>query len=152
MSINVRAKEITLTVTVHATEDKERVLKALLELIPKDLRKKIRIIETTYKGYYGNPITLITTSIRGRIVTEVLKYIAKRMDDISKKMLNATLDLRVDPAHRLHLRFNKQDAYKGKITLYDGDDIVKVVISFKFKEDVEELRKYLKSIGMLPNV
>ncbi len=151
MKTTVRVREISFTVTVHATEDKEKVTKALLELIPEELRKRVSITETTYKGYYGNPIILLSTAIKGRYVIDVLKYITRKMDDISKKILNATLDLRIDPAHRLHLRFNKQDAYRGKLTLYDGDDIIKVVISFKFKEGLEELRKYLKSIGLLPN-
>ncbi|HIQ02862.1 MAG TPA: exosome protein [Desulfurococcales archaeon] len=152
MGYSVKLKEISFTVTVHATEDKSKVIKALLELIPEKLRKKISITETAYKGYYGNPITLLSVVVRGRLATEVLKYIIERMDDTSKKILNVTLDQRVDQAHRLHMRFSKQEAYQGRLILYDGDDIIKVILSFKFKGGIGELREYLKSIGMLSNV
>lgn len=152
MEYNIKLKEISFTATVHATEDKSKVVKALLELIPEKLRKKISITETAYKGYYGNPIILLSIMVRGKLATEVLKYITERMDDTSKKILGVTLDQRVDQAHRLHIRFSKQDAYQGRLVLYNGDDVVKVILSFKFKGDIRELREYLKSIGMLSNV
>ncbi|MFN4046013.1 MAG: RNA-binding domain-containing protein, partial [Acidilobaceae archaeon] len=47
---------LNLRTSVHATEVSERVVKALMELLPEDLRSNVTVEVETHEGYYGNPI------------------------------------------------------------------------------------------------
>lgn len=145
----VKVRFIEIVTNCHATEDPEKVKKAIFTLLPEKLKDKIVLEEHVYKGYYGNPIVRFHLKIKSSRDSEsVIKYIANKMDEISKKLLNASLDLRLASRGKLHLRFSKQEAYMGKIVLEDSDDVIKVVIAFQIK-DIKELEKYLKEIGMI---
>jgi len=119
----------------------------MLNLVPEDLRKKISFNEQILKGHYGNPIIRLSFKLKREDAEKTLKHIAKNLDEISRRLLNASLSLRLE-LPKLYLRFSKQEAYLGKVVLEDSDDIVKVVISFSARR-TEALRKYLEEIGLI---
>ena len=49
---------------VHATEDPEKVEKAIFNLLPSDNIDEIQLKQSPLKGHYGNPITLYETKIK----------------------------------------------------------------------------------------
>jgi len=143
----VKVRSLDVSASCHATEDVEKVKKAMLNLVPEDLRKKISFNEQILKGHYGNPIIRLSFKLKGEDAEKTLKHIAKNLDEISRRLLNASLSLRLE-LPKLYLRFSKQEAYLGKVVLEDSDDIVKVVISFSARR-TESLRKYLEEIGLI---
>ena len=148
----IKITSLEISTIIHATEDDEKVKKAVFQLIPENLRNKVRIKEYKYKGYHGNPITLLTIMFRGKSAEEVLKYIGQKLDDLSKRILETSLELRYDiTTCKLYLRFDKQEAYRGNIILYDGDDCIKVVVSLTSttKPQVKDLKELLKEYGVL---
>ncbi|MET1160695.1 MAG: RNA-binding domain-containing protein [Thermoprotei archaeon] len=145
----ISAHEIEIKTFCHATEDCAKVMKALLNIIPPDLRREYSVVKQVVHGYYGNPITIYTLRIREGLAS-VIDYIANKLDSSDKAILSATLDLRYDRrANKLYLRFSKQDAYLNKIILSDSDDIIKVTISFKNARGINRVREYLKNMGMI---
>jgi len=143
----VKVMSLNFSASCHATEDVEKVKRAMLNLIPEDLRKKVSFDEQILKGHYGNPIIRLSFNLKGEDAEKTLRHIAKNIDEISKRLLNASLNLRLE-LPKLYLRFSKQEAYLGKIVLEDSDDIVKVVVSFSTKK-TEALIKYLEKIGLI---
>jgi len=147
--VSVKVKCVEFATNCHATEDVSKVKQAMLNLVPECGRKKIEFKENALKGHYGNPIIRITFQVKGKEAEETLKYIANKMDDISKRILKTSLDLRIE-ASKLYLRFSKQEAYLGNIILEDSDDIIRVIVTFKgVKGKSKAIGEYLESIGMI---
>ncbi len=145
----VRVRCLEFATNCHATEDVSKVKQAMLNLVPENKRKKVEFKEDTLKGHYGNPIVRITFQVKGKEAEETLKYIANKMDDISKRILKASLDLRTE-ASKLYLRFSKQEAYLGNVVLEDSDDVIRVIVTFKgVKKKSKAIGEYLESIGMI---
>ncbi|RLE66859.1 MAG: exosome protein [Thermoprotei archaeon] len=114
----------------HATENCEKVKKAMLNLLPSDVWEKVKISEVPLEGHYKNPIVIIKFEIRDKTsAQEAVEYIFSELDEIDKKIIIDSLDLRTDSSN-LYLRFDKQQAYLGKTRLLQGDDVIKAKISF----------------------
>jgi len=115
----------------HATEDCEKVKKAMFNLIPSEIWKKVNVKEIPLEGHYRNPITIIRVDLKDRErAQKAVEYIFSKLDEIDKRTIIGSLDLRMDSSSNLYLRFDKQQAYLGNIRLLHGDDVVKVKISF----------------------
>lgn len=134
----------------HATEDVERVKQALLNLLPDCVRGKAVFSEAVVEGHYSNPIRRMTVHISGEDAIKVLEYLGSKLDDIEKSALMASLDLRYDEKEgRLYMRFSKQDAFLGRVKLYDGDDVVRVVVVFRGSPRLEDVKHILEEVGLL---
>lgn len=122
---------VELSCSVHATESEEKVLKSLRNILPEHLREagKIQILSSKVRGHYGNPITIISASITGPEAQEIVNYLFSNLSAEDKAYLSTTMDARVDSG-RLYLRINKQKAFTGLIKLSEGDDVIRVVITF----------------------
>ncbi|MCS7107214.1 MAG: hypothetical protein NZ902_03820 [Acidilobaceae archaeon] len=127
-------------VYAHATENRERVLRALLEVFPPELRGKVIINAETLEGHHGNPIEIFTATLRGSAEV-ALKYLISRLDDLDRAKLKATLATRVDKGGDLFLRLSKQGAFLGRLQLDESDDVVRVRFSFSGRRE-EALRAY----------
>ncbi len=137
---------LEISTICHATEDLEKVRKALLNLIPPHMRSDVELEYSHTKGYYRNPITRIVLRVKGRRAEEVFKYIMSKMDSTEKKVILSTLDIRFDlRACKLYLRFSKQDAYLGSIVLFEGDDVIKVVATLRRVKNVDEAKELIKN-------
>ena len=124
----VRAVEAR--VFVHATEDKEKVIQALLEVLPENLRREVEIEEERLEGHYGNPIIKLTIRVEGEDARRVLEYLLSRLSAADKRLLAASLEDRVDREGTLYFRISKQEAYKGNIYIYEADDVIRISVHF----------------------
>ncbi len=122
-------KSAEIRVYVHATEDEDKVIQSLEELIPEDIEVEVEVEE--YEGHYGNPIKVLRIKLEGEEARRLLDYILSRMGEHDRRFIKTSLDERVDRYGTLHLRFSKQDAYQGRVTLYESDDVIKVEIGFR---------------------
>ncbi len=144
-----KVHEIEFITYCHATEDCSRVLNALKNLLPPSIRDKTSFTHQTLHGYYGNPITIYSTKIR-EYAEQLIEYLADQFNESEKAILSATLELRYDRrSNKLYLRVSKQEAYNKKIVLYDSDDVIKIVISFKNGRGLNKVREYLKSMRLI---
>lgn len=119
-------RQVTLETFVHATEDEDKVIKAMNLLIPPGVAPKVD--RSTVRGHHGNPIGIIRYSVTGCEAEEVVRHILSNMDEIEKNVVRLSLDDRVE-GNKLFLSFNKQSASLGVIEVGTGDDVIRVVIS-----------------------
>ena len=58
--------------------------------------------------------------------------------------MKATLKNRVDERGHLYMRISKQDASQGKITLYEGDDVIRIVVTIDYPATRERIERLLE--------
>jgi len=127
----VGIRELRAQVFVHATEDREKVLKALMELFPDDVRANVVIEEERLEGHYGNPIIKIVARVTGEDAVKTFHHIISRLSRIDREALRGTLEDRVDKEGTLYFRLSKQEAYLGGLTVYEADDVIRVTVHFE---------------------
>lgn len=147
----VGISQIEIMAFCHATEDCSRVEESIKNVLPHDMRKSIKMSLNVERGYYGNPITIIIAKIADRQqVNTVIKYITAVLEDLEKKILRSTFDLRYDhKTGRFIIRFSKQDALLGQLKITDSDDVIKVVLHIKNSKNRSSILKHLTDIGLL---
>lgn len=138
----------------HATEDEQKVLKALRVLLPEE----VEVRRGKLKGHHGNPIFTFTASIKQRrLVRELLARVATKLragelDKLSRVALKG-----VDETCHLYLRFDKQLAYAGELALTECGDAVHVklkVAAYPAKREVATglVREFIASMMSIGEV
>ena len=128
----MKVLRVTAKTYAHATEDPGRVARALLNVLPEDLRGKARIREQRFKGHYGNPIRLMEVLIdEPEEASLAWEWILSNLDDLDRRHLLATLEERVDDNGTLYIRLDKQEAFHGSLRILEGDDVVRVSVKFR---------------------
>ncbi len=147
----MRRKSVTLlnlTAFSHATEDPEKVKKALLNLIPKELRGEVKVKETQVKGHHGNEIRIITVGFTKRKALSVLRNILCGLSKLDREILYSSLQERTGARpSKVYLRLDKQEAFLGRLRVMDGSDVIRVEVTVDGIVSVEELRDFLEEIG-----
>ena len=146
----IKINYVELKTYVHATEDERKVLDALFKIIPSEFKDKIKINKQIVKGYYGNPITIIQIVLRNKYAVELLKRLGSLLDDVERSVLKASFNLRYDNrSNKFFIRLDKQDLFRGKAVISDGDDVVHIMISFRGRGGTEDVNKLLKELGIV---
>lgn len=137
-------RRIEITTSIHATEDEEKVRKAVLNLVPEELRDQARIKQLVFQGHYGNPIKRLILTITGKNADKVFRNLISKMTSTDKKIIDVTLENRLDSSSHLYIRLSKQDAYRGSVVLYEGDDIIKIVATLNHSVTKDDIRSILR--------
>jgi RNA binding exosome subunit len=129
----------------HATEDLEKVKRALLNTIGD---AEIHITQT--EGHHGNPITIVESSVDS--IEEISRFFEKLATDDLRIILD-TLSTRVDEGCNLFLKIDKQAAYEERIRLGRNEDVISIrvkVIAFPAKREVAQVRArtFIESIAL----
>jgi len=139
---------INLGFFAHATEDQNKVLKAVKNILPPRYTNKVSFSKKSLKGDYGNPIIFFKTQIKDPEIAEsFLSNISSSLPAIDKEDLLRHLDLHLSKGS-LYIRLDKQEAFRGKFRLCRADPI-RIQIRFKTSK-IEEIRKICKTFGLLP--
>ncbi len=117
---------ITLRAKASATESEERVKTALSIFL---FDGEIEIINT--EGHFGNPITIFLVLIKGKNCSRFIEYLKANLSEQELDRLRKELDERVDDDCSLHIRFDKQAAYKGTVQLATATDTIAAEIKIK---------------------
>ena len=143
--------KVELSAHAHATEDVNKVVKAMLNLLPPNLRREVEVRKEPLQGHYSNPIIRITIVVEGERAVSVVKHLGSVLDDYDKEIIEASLASRYDrKTGRVFIRFSKQDAYLGRIRVAEGDDVIRMVITVQGTPDVKVVGEALKALGLLP--
>jgi len=125
-----------VSVHAHATEDEQRVLEIMKELLP--LSAEIR--KSSMKGHHGNPILDFEARIsQKKVLKELWRGILSRMSEETFSALRSTVQERIDDSCFLYLRFDKQAAIEDELVLTDTGDAIHMrfkVVAFPAQRDV----------------
>jgi len=116
----------------HATEDPSKVEEAIRNILFETIRDKIKLEKTTLRGHYGNPIIVYRGSIEN-VSEDLLLNLIRRMSPEDRVSLKVSLDIHLGKHNILYLRFNKQEAYLGRLKL---DQIDAICLRLKLKPHV----------------
>ncbi len=114
---------LEVAVYVHATEDESKVIKAISNVLPRDIYEKMSFEKVKAKGHYGNPINILKASIRVDDLKALSKYILDKMESYDREYIRRSLERFVDSTGTIYFRFDKQEAYLGRIVLKSSDPI-----------------------------
>jgi RNA binding exosome subunit len=132
----------------HATEDPDKVMKAVYNIFPSDKTEEIAFNKSSLEGHYGNPITFFETRIKNKkTVRALVENLSANLGSLDKEELSRELHRCVEKGS-LYLRLDKQAALQAKIKLVTSDPI-RIRIRFR-KNKLEDVTEICREIGMLP--
>jgi len=138
---------VDVRVFVHATENPEKVVTAVHNLLPSGLSETAKFEKSSLVGHHGNPITLFTTQLTDKKqLPFLLQKISEGLTALDKEKLNQDIKLHLE-RHNLYLRFDKQSAFLEAFKLAQNDPIA-LKIHFKDRKP-DEIVEILQSYGLL---
>jgi RNA binding exosome subunit len=150
MTLNRPVRYVELTTLKHATEDSEKVLRAVHNLFP--LGADIPVVkETILKGLFGDPIVSVKLEITNiKSASDFLDHVIKSLNSLDFTNLIDQLPQRIDESKNLYIRFDKQKAYQGK-TVLDMHDAIRVKFRLQLphgSNPIKAMTKYIEEIMM----
>jgi RNA-binding protein len=111
---------------VAATEDEEKVREALCIFVPLD---SISITHAT--GHFGNPIEILDASLKKKDGLAFFRILREQLPRADLIRLRRELPERLDESSQLHIRLDKQAAFKGMMNLTDSRDAIVVTAAIE---------------------
>jgi RNA binding exosome subunit len=148
LSSKVPIAYIDLRVFAHATEDLDKVLAAVRNMLSAESLDAVRFEKCNLSGHHGNPIVLFETRIKERkMVQAVLEKLSQGLPVLDKDYLNREITQHLEKGN-LYLRLDKQSAYLKEFRLGSADPI-HLKIHFK-RHGEKEMMDVCRKIGLLP--
>ena len=139
---------VDIRASAHATEDLERVKRAIRNLLPEEHTEEIVFKTEALKGHYGNPIVLLETRLEDEaLLKKFMENAARRLGDHDKHEVFRSLD-RFLRKSDLYLRFDKQAALEKELRLRP-DDPIHVRIHFR-TSNRETIIDLCRQLGLTP--
>lgn len=121
---------VEISVFSYATEDEDKVERALRNIILQGI-SDIKVELQRLRGYYNDPITIMTASIRRRKeATEIFQATMRALSSLDQYRLIEEIEDRVDEAGNLYLRLDKQRALRG-LEVLNKVDPVRIIFRFQ---------------------
>jgi len=131
----------------HATEDPDKVMEAVHNVLPSDHIEDIAFNRSNLEGHYGNPITFFETRIKDKeTIRGLVENLSANLSSLDKDELGREIHRYVEKGS-LYIRLDKQAALQGKIKLVTSDPI-HIRIRFK-KSKTEDVIEICREIGMI---
>lgn len=131
----------------HATEDLDKVMDAVQNVLPSDHIENIIFKRSNVEGHYGNPITFFDTRIKNKkIVKAMVENLSANLSSLDKEELARTINRCVEKGS-LFIRLDKQAALKGK-TKFATSDPIRIRVRFR-KNRTEDVIKICREIGLI---
>lgn len=148
LSSKIPIAYIDIRVFAHATEDMDKVVTALHNLIPAKLIDTVVFKKANLTGHYGNPIILFEARIKERTIAQaVLEKLSSDLSMLDKEFLNDKIKQHFDKGN-LYIRLDKQSAYLNEMNLCQTDP-THLRIHFR-KHSLEEVIAICRKFGLLP--
>jgi RNA binding exosome subunit len=142
---NLKFSAAELNLVLHATEDEDKVLKSIQEvlLIPAE-----GFSRQPSEGHYKNKILLSKATLSSQEAGNLALRIISLLNSTDKDQLVRNLHEYSDERGNLYLRLDKQRVCQGKVSLSEIDSIrirFKPVKRFKPSSSIENYRGLLSS-------
>jgi RNA binding exosome subunit len=148
LSSKIPIAYIDVRVFVHATEDADKVLKAVHNILTAELIDKVAFKKNDLTGHHGNPIILFEARIKEKSDTQIVfERLSSGLSSLDKEVLQSEFKQHIDKGN-LYLRLDKQSAFLNELKLQQTDPI-HLRIHFQ-KSNPEEIVSVCRKFGILP--
>jgi RNA binding exosome subunit len=138
---------IDVRVFAHATEDVDKVLCAVRNVVSPELVDVVVFKKTSLAGHYGNSIILFETRIKEENTARmVFERLSSGLSTLDKELLSSEIGQHLDKGN-LYVRLDKQSAYLNEFKLSSVDSI-HFRIHFK-RHSQEEVVGICRKFGLL---
>ncbi len=138
---------INIRFCAHATEDLDKVITAVQNVLPSDHLENITFSRSNLEGHYGNPITLFETKIKNKEnVKALIEGLSANLSSSDKEELGRKIYKHVEDGS-LYLRLDKQAALQKKIKLITSDPI-RIQIRFR-QSRIQDIMEVCREIGVI---
>lgn len=96
----------------------------MVEKITEIIGLRIQAKRERLIGHFGNPIFLVTMKLQGRMAREAFQNVVEKLSEEERAQVLSSLFK--DGEGRIHLRFDKQELMRGRLT-FSNKDPVKLV-------------------------
>lgn len=117
---DIRFSSAEINIVVHATEDENKILHSLFDVLSIPSEK---FSYSFSEGHWGNKILVLTATIDGQVAKDLILKIISLLNSIDRYHLSNFFDKYVDEKGNLYIRLDKQRICKGRISLSDMDSI-----------------------------
>lgn len=138
----MKIDKIEVTTLVHATEEFDRVLTCLKNIIPVGFEYTV---QKSY-GHFKNPIQIIKAEIkRTKDTSVVIDNLKRSISAEDRRAILNEVDKRFDEG-RLYISLDKMRAYYGDVRIGKGIQLVITGVSYPFnkKEILDGFREMIK--------
>ena len=120
----------------HATEDIEKVEKALANILGDEIRNAT-ITHSELKGHFKDPITIIKAKVKKKKpASDLFDKIIEGMSSLDLSTLLDEITERVDTSGNLYIRFDKQKAFRG-VEYINKFDPIRIKIKFRIPHKMD---------------
>jgi RNA binding exosome subunit len=138
---------IDIRFCAHATEDLDKVVLAVQNVLPSDHVEDDTFYRSSLEGHYGNPITFFKTRIKNKeTIKALVENLSANLSSLDKEELGREINKHVEEGS-LYFRLNKQAALQNRIKLVTSDP-VHIRIRFR-KSKIENIIEICRQIGMI---
>ena len=121
---------VLLHAIVHSTEEIGRVISALRFLLQVDDDDVVS--QSRVKGHYGNEMVLLEAKLtNSKDIRRFLDLISDQLPPSDLSRLRSEMSERVDDECVLHIRFDKQEAFMGRLALAKRGDVISARLKIK---------------------
>jgi RNA binding exosome subunit len=139
---------IDFRIFAHATEDTDKIMTAVRNVLPSELVDKVVFTMTSLTGHHGNSITLVEARVKERKAVQALfAELCKRLSILDKQRLSDEIEQHLDRGN-LYIRLDKQYAFLNEMKL-GTEDSIHLQIHFK-KHGANEVLVVCRESGLLP--
>lgn len=132
----------------HATEDSDKVLKAMQNILPIELSETVIFRKSNVSGHHGNPIALFEARIKDKKAAgAVFGKVCQNLGIPDKESLSREIDRHLEKS-KLYLRLDKQSAFLGEFKL-GVEDGVHLCVHFK-RHTREDVMATIRDYGLIP--
>ena len=134
---NLKFAAAEINLVLHATEDEEKVLKAVDEML---LVPPKRFSRSSSEGHYKNEILLLKAILSSHEAASLARRIISLLNSADRDHLSRFADEYSDQKGNLYIRLDKQRMCQGRLSLSETDAIrvkFKPVRRFKPSDNVE---------------
>jgi RNA binding exosome subunit len=149
--MDITISRIEYSFSVHATEDLEKNLEALSNLLPEELIQETEIVVEELLGAYDNPIEYVTITFnKQKLFNKILDHLVGLISDEQKSLLFVEFDERFNQDKKsFHLRIDKQAILSEELSIISGTNIIKIEIKMRsYIKDVD-FKQFLINLGLL---
>lgn len=140
---------VDLSAIVHATEDIAKVEQSMRSLAECVSKTEVSFTRRYVRGHHGNMIATVSTRVSSKEVSnETLRLLSSKLSDEDRHYLSRDLPNCMDDEGNLYLRFDKQEAYLGSVTLHQGDPI-RMKLKFSSMHKPETIATVCRESGLI---